>query len=347
MPELRVPFAVDDENLLYSPATAEKGKNFFCPVCREPVILKHDEIKATHFAHKASDACNQETIIHQTAKLLVQKAIHEWKLGKKNSCPTLQRSCQSCDAPISQPLPEKVDGAVLEYKLPDGSVADVVLLVKEVPQATIEIRVAHTVDRIKTSKLSVPFVKLDGYEIIENPTVWKPVTDHFKPVTCDKCRLAYSKFQARVRQIAKASNVELPTAYYRYGLTMCWKCEQEILAFAWPESSAWNNSAPGVKPFPRTIQYRFSKTVGHKYWANTCPYCQSIQGDWHLHHEPEGPFCGIQIEEDSPTAFDADIMKIAQHAEEALFIRKRNSARKRANASATRLEPGQDKKHPS
>lgn len=321
MPELRVPFAIDDDSLLYSPATAEKSRNYFCPACREPVILEQDKIETTHFTHKASDTCSQEAIIHQAAKLLVQRAVHEWKSGK-NGCPTLQRTCQVCDTAISQPLPEKVDGAALEYRLPDGSIADIALLVNEVAQATVEIKVGHEVDRIKASKLSVPFVELDGYEIISNPTVWKPVTDNFKPVTCDECKLVYSRFQAKVRQIAKASNVELPTAYYRYGLTGCWKCKQEILVFTWPKNDEWSDSAPGIKPFPQTIQYRFSKTVGHKYWANTCPYCHSIQGDFFLHQEPAGPFFGVEIEEDSPTAFDADMLQIAQYANKGLsFLR--------------------------
>lgn len=321
MPELHVPFAVDDNNLLCSPVTAEQSRNYFCPACREPVILKQGGIAPAHFVHKAGDTCNQETVIHQTAKLLVQKAVHEWKLGK-NGSPTLHRTCQSCDVSISQPLPEKVDSAVLEYGLPDGSVVDVALLVKETAQAAIEIKVGHGVGKIKASKPSVPFVELDGYEIITNSAVWKPVTDNFKPVACDECKLVYSGFQARVRRVAKATNIELPTTYYRYGLTGCWKCKQEILVFAWPKNDEWSDSAPKVEPFPRTIQYRFSKTVGYKYWANTCPYCQSIQGDFFLHQEPAGPFFGVEIEEDSPIAFDTDMLQIAQYANKGLsFLR--------------------------
>lgn len=313
--ELRVPFAIDGEDRLHSPETAEKGKTYFCPACKEVVILKRGEIRTAHFAHKVSETCNQETIIHKTAKLLVQKAVNDWKSGKSDS-PTLQRECQICYTRISQSLPEKVDSAILEYRLPDGFIADVALNVNGKPEAAIEIRVTHAVDEVKANRLSVPFIELDGYDVIENPAVWKPIEDKFKPLICAQCKSTYSRFQARARQIAKASNLELPDVYYRYGICKCWKCKREIVVFTWPKDGMHDQSAPKVKPIPRTVQYRFSKTVGDKYWANTCPYCQSIQGDFFLHAEPDGAFFGINCEEDSPTAFDRDMLKIAVHAEE-------------------------------
>lgn len=313
MPELRVPFAVDDEERIYSPATAEKDGNYSCPACGEPVIFKQGEIRIAHFAHKVSDICSQETITHKTAKLLVQKAVREWRSGKGNS-PTLQRACQICGTSISQLLPGKVDSAVLEFRLADGWIADVALLVGEIAQAAVEIRVTHAVDEIKANRLPVPFIELDGYEVIENPTVWKPITDNFKPLTCDKCKSAYLRFQAKVKQVAEISNLELPTAYYRYGFCKCWKCKREIIVFAWPKDGMHDDAAPKAKPIPRTVQYRFSKTVGDKYWVNTCSYCQSIQGDFFLYSEPDGPFFAVNVEEDSPMAFDRDMMKIAEYA---------------------------------
>lgn len=313
MPELRVPFAVDDEERLYNPTIAEKGKNYFCPACREPVIFKQGEIRTAHFAHKVSETCNQETITHKTAKLLIQKAVDEWKSGKSKS-PTLQRACQICGTFISLPLPEKVDSAILEYRLVDGSIADVALIVDDMAQAAIEIRVTHAVNEIKANRLPVPFIELDGYEVIENPAVWKPITDNFKPLTCDQCKSTYSRFQAKVRQIAKASGLELPNTYYRYGFCKCWKCKREIVVFAWPKDGMHDNSAPKIKPPPGTVQYRYSKTAGDKYWVNTCPYCQSIQGDFFLYSEPDGSFFTVNCEEDSPTAFDRDMLKIAAYA---------------------------------
>lgn len=313
MPELRVPLAVDREQKLYSPTTAEKGKSYFCPSCGELVIFRQGKVRIAHFAHKFSDACNQETITHKTAKLLVQRAVQEWKSGKSNP-PTLERACQICGSVIGQPLPEKVDSAVLEYKLSDGSIADVALMVSDIAKAVVEIRVTHAVNDVKTYRLPVPFIELDGYEIITNPTTWKPITDYFNPFVCEQCKLTYAKFQAKARQVAKAVGLELPNAYYRYGFCKCWKCKREIIVFAWPKESMHDNSAPKVKPLPKTVQYRFSKTASDKYWVNICPYCQSIQGDWFLYCEPDGPFFAVNCEEDTPVVFDRDMMKIAAHA---------------------------------
>lgn len=36
----------------------------------------------------------------------------------------------------------------------------------------------------------------------------------------------------------------------------------------------------------------YSKTVNHRYWANTCGACGSLQGDNFLFNEPSGAFYG-------------------------------------------------------
>lgn len=315
MPDLRIPFAIDNEDRLYSPATAERGKDYLCPGCREFVIFKQGDVRVAHFAHKVSDICNQETITHKTAKMLIHRVVQEWKSGK-SSQPTLQRKCQICDASINQALPEKVDSAVLEYRLRDGFIVDVALMVEEIAQAAVEIRVTHAVDKIKTRRLSIPFIELSGYEIIENPFVWKPIIDNFKPLNCEKCRSIYSKFQDKAQKIAKANKIELPTAYYRHGFCECWKCKREIIVFAWPKDGMHDRSDPKIKPPPKTVRFSYSNTVGDKYWVNTCPYCNRIQGDFYLYSEPDGPFFGINLEDDSPTAaaFTRDMMKIARYA---------------------------------
>src|ERR1022692_542675 len=61
MSNLRLPFAVDDQERVHSPTNAEKGKAYFCPACRDSVILRKGEINTAHFAHKTTDACNDDT----------------------------------------------------------------------------------------------------------------------------------------------------------------------------------------------------------------------------------------------------------------------------------------------
>ena len=311
--KLRVPFAFDEEKKLYDPEAAEKGKRYFCPACQDTVILRKGEIKTAHFAHKASETCNQETILHKTAKQLIVDVISDWRSGKTNA-PVLKRTCELCRQSKDQPLPDKVECAMLEYRMPDGFVVDVALMVENEPAAAVEVRVSHAVDENKAKLLSVPFIELEGQKVIENPTVFEPVLDRFLSFTCGACKQAKAQYLVKVKEIAKQTGIELPVHYYRYGFCKCWKCKREIIVFAWPKTSEWDKSAPKVKPIPRTIQYRYSNTVGNKYWVNTCPRCGSIQGDWHLFSEPDGPFFGIRCEENSQEAYHKDMQNIIGYA---------------------------------
>ena len=45
------------------------------------------------------------------------------------------------------------------------------------------------------------------------------------------------------------------------------------------------------------FQMKYSKTVGQSYYANTCPKCKSLSGDFFLHSEPGGPFFPIDENE--------------------------------------------------
>lgn len=311
MSDLRVPFAIDKNEQLCSPETADADNCYFCPSCRNSVIFRNGKIRKPHFAHKATKICNQETIIHKSAKLLVQKVIQEWKKGKAES-PLLKRRCDTCLSYVYQPLPEKVEHACVEYKFSNNIIADVALIAGGIPQAAVEIRVTHAVDETKIRKMTIPFVELDGYQIIEEPFVWKPLLDNFNPLTCNKCKEGYLKFRIQAEQVAKATNLQLPTIYYRYGLHNCWKCRRRILVFGWTALGIHHHSIPENNP-PRTIQYRYSKTARCKYWANTCPYCQSVQGNFFLYSEPDGPFFGMHFIDDAPEAFDRDIIKISAH----------------------------------
>jgi hypothetical protein len=67
-----------------------------------------------------------------------------------------------------------------------------------------------------------------------------------------------------------------------------------------------------------TFKLTYSKTVGDKYYANTCPHCGMLSGDFYLHSEPGAPFFPMDEEEaaylylteipiDSPVYIDARI----------------------------------------
>lgn len=308
--ELKAPFALDSSQQLLSPEVAEKGQEYFCPACGDPVILKKGDVKVVHFAHKLSDACSQETIIHKTAKLLVLSAVTEWKSGKRVP-PLVKRQCRACNATINQPLPDKVQSATMEYRLSDGFVADVALMANEQALAAVEIRVTHAVDEVKAATLSVPFIELDGNEVLADPNVWKPVVDSFKPFPCQNCEDIVNKFSSKISEIAGLKNIRLPSSYYRYSFCRCWKCKKDTLVFTWPGKES--NVIPLRQPRPANIQYRFSKTVGSKYWANVCVHRGALQGDFFLYNEPDGPFFGFHCGRDTSDDFDKDQRDLAHY----------------------------------
>ena len=48
-----------------------------------------------------------------------------------------------------------------------------------------------------------------------------------------------------------------------------------------------------------TFKLTYSKTVQGRYFANTCPSCGMLSGDFHLHSEPGAPFFPTSPEEAS------------------------------------------------
>lgn len=94
---------------------------------------------------------------------------------------------------------------------------------------------------------------------------------------------------------------------YMVGMKIeCWKCgsRMPVVALLAPEIEGAEHEAcvlSDVVTLPDdilgyvqrrvpTFQSRYSKTVQGKYYANTCPSCGMLSGDFFLHSEPEAPF---------------------------------------------------------
>lgn len=59
----------------------------------------------------------------------------------------------------------------------------------------------------------------------------------------------------------------------------------------------WTVKRP-PEPIPPTVKFAYTRTTGARYWANTCPHCQAVQGDWNLYAEPGGAFFEVDHYED-------------------------------------------------
>ncbi|SDU63860.1 hypothetical protein [Desulfobacula phenolica] len=86
----------------------------------------------------------------------------------------------------------------------------------------------------------------------------------------------------------------------------CWRCDTKMPVIALLAPHIENGydevyTISGIEKMPVNIRsfiqskvptffFRYSKTVGKKYFANTCPHCNVIYGDFFLHDEPGAPF---------------------------------------------------------
>ena len=86
----------------------------------------------------------------------------------------------------------------------------------------------------------------------------------------------------------------------------CWKCHSRmpVVAIVAPNIENTDNEIcilSDIVSLPEviigyiqmrvpTFKLKYSKTVGSQYFANTCPSCGSLSGDFYLHSEPGAPF---------------------------------------------------------
>jgi hypothetical protein len=104
-----------------------------------------------------------------------------------------------------------------------------------------------------------------------------------------------------------------PPLHLVAGETGCWRCGATMPVVAVlcenvesPDEGPYvlSNTAelpPELTAFIQrrcpTYRLTYSKTVGAKYYANNCPECGVISGDFYLHSEPGAPFFPTDAEE--------------------------------------------------
>ena len=98
----------------------------------------------------------------------------------------------------------------------------------------------------------------------------------------------------------------LPPLYLVGMKINCWQCQHRmpVAALLAPNVEGTDNEVcilSDIVGLPKDIldyvqarvpsfKLKYSKTVGSRYYANTCPSCGSLSGDFYLHSEPGAPF---------------------------------------------------------
>ena len=97
-----------------------------------------------------------------------------------------------------------------------------------------------------------------------------------------------------------------PPLYLAHTMISCWRCGAAMPALALVAPNVAETEGgicilSEVQQLPESVlqfvrqrfpsfKQKYSKTLGQRYYANTCPRCGVISGDFHLHSEPGAPF---------------------------------------------------------
>ena len=274
---------------LVRPSEAREGQHYRCPGCGADLVLRSGELRRPHFAHRGGDGCSSESTLHRAAKHELLRVVAEWKDGV-GPRPCVSRPCPRylCEGGIVQDIPDDVTHAAAEVRLGDGSIADIALFRGEDVAAAIEILVTHRVGHEKAARLGVPWMELRAEEVLDRPYWWLLVQDGLQPFECSACAKrdesgarTLRQIQAHALSIAERLDLSLPaTPPYHYVAHGCWRCGTEMVAFLWPGGGDHSTRRPPA-PIPPSVQHR-ATDGGGDYWANCCPSCAAVQGDYFL-----------------------------------------------------------------
>lgn len=279
---LFVPYGINPKGQVINAADALRDTVYECPLCRSVLVYHAGQTVVRHFAHKAGTTCSLETVLHKTAKLLIAQAIADHVNPSLDRTISITCQCVSCSIPFPLDIPKTAFTTARQEEPIGAFVCDVVAMREDSPALGIEIRVTHKVDEAKARALPIFWVELIATDVLKSPTKWVPSSSRLKPMRCTKCRDYKSRLDAlairwNIETCSPAKFLDADRSDYLIEVEKCWKCKEEIPVFWWLGVPFCQKEPP--RPRPKTVAFRQSKMFGGSYWANTCPGCQSIQGD--------------------------------------------------------------------
>ena len=291
--DLKVPFAYLKDGTVVRPEDADRTADYFCPGCEEPLVYRSGARVRPHFAHRAGGPCaSYETILHHVAKNKLAERISQ---SIKGEAPrqVFKRECPMCGVRcVEQGVPASVASVRLETDEKSGYRPDLTLYDADSRTlCAVEVYVTSTVGGEKAEGMGLPWIEIRAEEImagLERPDgLYEVHRDSLPQAACGRCASGVFSAYREAVDVLRRWGLDWPPGPYQVSYGECWKCDEEIPFFSW--ESLWSESTP-PEPRPRTVQYRYSRVTRSKYWANTCPKCRRIQGDWFVFHEPGGAF---------------------------------------------------------
>lgn len=284
-----VPYAIDVQGRLVRAASAARGEPYQCPGCNSALGLRRGAVRAPHFAHSSVGHCDSARVADVTATELLRQTVRDWREGKGKR-PQILRLCSWCTGAYGpQPFPDRAENCLREETVGSASTSLAVVgsTTEAAPMARIvlcdSIGEAFAVGAVQSAR----WFALSRTLVLADPLIWRPLRGSLNRYYCQGCSEKRAGQVEESARLAGIHRIGISREYFAVP-TDCWACGKRTIVCAWHSSASWRTSRP-PDPIPRFIQYRYSKTVGHKYWANTCLSCGVIQGDYFLRHEPGAP----------------------------------------------------------
>ncbi len=283
-----VPVARSEDGTLVRPQDADEDGDYRCPGCGATVVLRRGAHRRPHFAHR-HESCAPDSALHRSAKARILEVIREWKAGE-GPRPSISRPCPrfGCEGGVVQDLPDDVTHAGSEVRLPSGLVGDVVLYRQDEPAVVIELLVKSRVTPEKAARFRLPWVELRAQDVLDRPYWWPAVQDGLLRFSCPICAREGAargdelrRIQKRAQALADRVGLEVsPNAAYHAVPHVCWRCSADMVAYVWTGSGFHTVERP-PDPIPVSVKHCATEGAGD-YWANCCPRCTAVQGDYHL-----------------------------------------------------------------
>lgn len=292
MSKLLYTVAINNDRKFIKAVDAEKGNDYYCPVCKDKLILRKSGntgkgSKRPHFAHhNLTPNCTPESALHFSFKNLLFIKIQE--CIKSQESINISWNCKYCNDNHKGNLLKKATSVKLEYNLkvcqPDIALLDS----NNNVVAVIEVVVTHkpepeVIKFYKDNKIILIQINLTSdkdiellIEKISNPDIVDFCINP-KCITCGN----YS-------QITRMMIINGP----------CWSCENtmKIATIFSSDFHGLRGKGQYLSPsdfnadeieFAKSkgviLKIHYSNTLNSRYLANTCGKCGKFAGDFYLY----------------------------------------------------------------
>lgn len=274
--QLLIPYGLRDGKLVHI-SEVERGKecDCICPVCMQPLIARKGDRKQHHFGHKSDTNCCLETVLHQSAKIILFERIseaislgepllmkwkcllcndeHEGNLLKRSTSVKTEISMGVCRPDITLFDSNNILATLIEIVVTHAPEENVLGYAREyhIPVVQFQIETAEQIEELKTAKLLSP-----------------SYVDVCTRRKCKKCGDPKSESRLYV--------FEAP----------CWRCGRPMKialveggwsGFDGPESFSKNQIKIAEK-CGVILKVNYSKTANQQYISNTCQHCRAFVG---------------------------------------------------------------------